>query len=627
MKKFAIALMLVLVGLSFRGTPSSASTAGRAPVAPAKGSLSSYDPQVDKLLAQMTLDEKIGQMTQAEQSALKDVNDIQKYFLGSLLSGGDSDPKAGNSVQAWTDIYDEYQKHALKTRLAIPILFGIDAVHGHNNVLGATIFPHNIGLGCTRDAKLIEQAARITAEEVRATGINWVFAPCVAVPRDERWGRTYEGFGETAELARTLGEAAVRGFQGADLSNPLSVVACAKHYVGDGGTTFGTGRPTEDGGHFPLDQGDTRLSEAELRDIHMQGYVAAIKAGVGTIMPSYSSWNSVKCSASHRLLTEILKDELGFEGFLISDYNALDDLPGDRKTQIATSINAGMDMVMVPTRYVEFYTTLRDLVKDGQVPMSRIDDAVRRILRVKFATGLMDKSRSPLADRSLHKTFGSPAHRAVARQCVRESLVLLKNDKQTLPLRKTLARIHVAGKSADDIGNQCGGWTIDWQGRSGDVMTGGTTIFKAIQGAVAKTTKVTFSKDGSGAAGADVGIVVIGETPYAEMRGDRTNLALAPEDVAAVENLKKAGIPVVVVLVSGRPMMIDGVLDRADAFIAAWLPGTEGAGVADVLFGDYNPTGKLSCSWPRSMAQIPINWGDKNYDPLFKYGYGLSYRK
>jgi beta-glucosidase len=625
MKKLAIALVIVLVSLSFRGTPSSASTAAPVKKTLARRALSSFDPQVNKLLAQMTLEEKLGQMTQAEQSALKDVNDIQKYFLGSLLSGGDSDPKAGNSAQAWTDMYDEYQKHALKTRLAIPILFGIDAVHGHNNVLGATIFPHNIALGCTRDARLVEQAARVTAEEIRATGINWAFAPCVAVPRDERWGRTYEGFGETAELARTLGAAAVRGFQGNDLSSPLSVVACAKHYVGDGGTTFGTGRPKDRDERFPLDQGDTRLSEAELRAIHMQGYVTAVRAGVGTIMPSYSSWNGVKCSASHRLLTEILKNELGFEGFLISDYNALDDLGGDFKSNIETSINAGMDMVMVPTKYVQFYTLLHELVKEGRVPMTRIDDAVRRILRVKFAMGLMDKSRSPLADRRLQKSFGSAAHRAVARQCVRESLVLLKNDKRTLPVAKTLSRIHVAGRSADDIGNQCGGWTIDWQGRSGDVMTGGTTILKAIKNTVAKTTKVTFSKDGSGAVGADVGIVVIGETPYAEMRGDRTDLQLSAEDIAAVEAMKRAGIPVVVVLLSGRPMMIDRVIDKADAFVAAWLPGTEGAGVADVLFGDYNPTGKLSCSWPRSMAQIPINWGDKNYAPLFKYGYGLSY--
>jgi beta-glucosidase len=627
MKKYAIALMTLLICLPFRGASSSASTTAPSRRAPVKKSLSSFDPQVNKLLAQMTLEEKVGQMTQAEQDALKDINDIEKYFLGSLLSGGNSDPKAGNSLQAWTDMVDRYQQRSLKTRLAIPLLFGIDAVHGHNNVLNATVFPHNIGLGCTRDAKLVEQALRITAEEVRATGINWAFAPCVAVPRDERWGRTYEGYGETAELARTLGEAAVRGLQGDDLSNPLSVVACAKHYAGDGGTSFGTGKPKDGGSRFPLDQGDTRLSEEELRQIHMQGYVTAIKAGVATIMPSYNSWNGVKCSGSKRLLTEILKNEMGFEGILISDYAAIDDLPGDYKSDVETSINAGMDMVMVPNKYVEFFTTLRDLVKEGRVPMSRIDDAVRRILRVKFAMGLMDKGRSLLADRRLQKSFGSAEHRAVARQCVRESMVLLKNDRKALPVSKTLARIHVAGKSADDIGNQCGGWTIDWQGKSGDVMTGGTTILKAIQDTAAKTTKVTFSKDGSGASGADVGIVVIGETPYAEMFGDRTDLRLAADDVAAVENMKKAGIPVVVVLLSGRPMIIDSVLDKADAFVAAWLPGTEGQGVADVLFGDYNPTGKLSHSWPRSMAQIPINIGDKNYDPLFKYGYGLSYRK
>ena len=626
MKKTALALMIVLVGLSCRGTSSSSASITATKV-PAKRSLSSFDSQANQLLAQMTLEEKIGQMTQAEQDALKSLDDIETYHLGSLLSGGNSDPKEGNSLKAWTDLYDRLQQRALKTRLAIPLLYGIDAVHGHNNVLGATIFPHNIGLGCTRDAKLVEQAAHVTAEEVRATGINWAFAPCVTVPRDERWGRTYEGFGETPELARMLGEAAVRGFQGDDLSNPLSIVACAKHFAGDGGTTFGTGRPKDDGTRFPLDQGDTRLSEAELRAIHMQGYVSAIKAGVGTIMPSYNSWNGVKCSGSRRLLTEILKNELGFEGFLISDYNALDDLPGDKKTKIETSINAGMDMVMVPTRYAEFYTTLLGLVKEGRVPMSRIDDAVRRILRVKFAMGLMDKGRSPLADRGLQKSFGSAEHRAVARRCVRESLVLLKNERKALPLSKAAARIHVAGRGADDIGNQCGGWTIDWQGKSGDVMPGGTTVLKAIRDAVGKTTKVTFSKDGKGAAGADVGVVVIGETPYAEMLGDRTDLHLAPEDVAAVENMKQAGIPVVVVLFSGRPMIIDNVLDKADAFVAAWLPGTEGAGVADVLFGDYNPTGKLSFSWPRSMAQLPINWGDKNYDPLFKYGYGLSYKK
>jgi len=587
--------------------------------------LSVHDPEAEALLARMTLAEKIGQMVQAEQSALKDDSDIETYFLGSLLSGGSSDPKTGNGLIDWTDLYDSLQTRTRNTRLGIPILFGIDAVHGHSNLLNAVIFPHNVGLGCTRNATLVERAARVTAEEVRASGINWTFAPCVTVPRDDRWGRAYEGFGEAPELARMLGEAAVRGLQGNDLSSPLSVLACAKHFVGDGGTAFGTGKRLARSNTQILDRGDVKLNERELRNIHMQGYVSAIKAGVGTIMPSYSSWNGVHCSGSKRLLTEILKQELGFEGFLISDYDAIDEMPGDYKTQIETSVNAGMDMFMVPKKYRELYTLLFELVTEKRVPISRIDDAVKRILRVKFATGLMDKDRSPLADRRLHQSFGSPAHRQVARECVRQSLVLLKNEKRTLPISKRIGRIHVAGENADDIGNQCGGWTIDWQGKSGNTTTGGTTILRAIQQTVSQSTRVTFSRDGSGAEGSDLCVVVLGETPYAEMLGDRKDLHLAPEDVAVVEKLKQANIPIAVVLYSGRPMIINDVLDKCDAFLAAWLPGTEGQGITDVLFGDHKPSGKLSCSWPRSMDQIPINVGDQNYDPLFQYGFGMTY--
>ena len=573
--------------------------------------LSSYDPEAKALLARMTLEEKIGQMTQPEQNELKDPADVENYFVGSLLSGGSSDPKEGNSLKAWTDLYDRLQARTQNTRLKIPILYGIDAVHGHNNVLNAVIFPHNIGLGCTRNPKLVEQVHRVTAEEVRATGIQWAFGPCVTVPQDIRWGRTYEGFSEDPKLVRELAGPAVRGFQGAGLEDPLGVLACAKHYIGDGGTSFGSTRTG-------LDQGDTKVDEATLRRIHLPGYLAAIEAGVGTIMPSYSSWNGVKCSASKRLLTDILKNELGFQGFLISDYNAIDQIAKDYKEAVGISINAGMDMVMVPTRYREYFNDLKALVNEGKVPMSRIDDAVLRILRVKFAMGLMDPKRNQLADRELQKTFGSPEHRAVARQAVRESLVLLKNDGKTLPLSKKAARLHIAGKNADDIGNQCGGWTIDWQGRSGDVTTGGTTILAAIKNTVSKDTKVTFSKDGSGAAGATVGVVVIGETPYAEMKGDRADLALAPEDIAAVKTMKAAGIPVVVVLVSGRPMILGDVLDQSSAVVAAWLPGTEGQGVADVLFGDYKPTGKLSFTWPRAVGQGTAA-------PLYAYGYGLKY--
>jgi beta-glucosidase len=585
--------------------------------------LRASDANVKALLSRMTLEEKVGQMIQANSASLKDPSDVEKLFLGSILSGGSSDPKNGNSLIDWTDHYDSFQSRTQSTRLRIPILYGIDAVHGHSNVLGAVIFPHNIGLGCSRKPELVERAARITAIETRATGINWTFAPCVTVPRDERWGRSYEGFGETPELARMLGEAAVRGYQGKDLSDSSSVLACAKHWIGDGGTKYGTGRKLRADLQI-LDRGDVLLTERELRDIHMAGYVSAIKAGVGTIMPSYSSWNGVKCSGSKRLLTEILKEELKFDGFLISDYDAIDEMPGDYKTQIETSTNAGMDMFMVSAKYRELYALLLELVRENRVAMPRVDDAVTRILRVKFAMGLMDAGRSHLADRKLHASFGSAAHRQVARECVRASLVLLKNEKRVVPVSKNLKRIHVAGKSADDIGNQCGGWTISWQGKSGNQTSGGTTILKAIKETVSPQTMITYSQDGANAAGADLGIVVIGETPYAEWQGDRQTLELSEEDIAVVDKMKQAGMPLLIVLISGRPLIIDKVIDKADAFVAAWLPGTEGLGVTDVLFGDFKPIGRLSFSWPRSMAQIPINAGDKNYDPLFKYGFGLT---
>jgi beta-glucosidase len=602
--------------------------AQRAPegLRPGAGKLTAHDKEVKALLAKMTLDEKIGQMTQAEQHQLEDVADIDAYHLGSLLSGGNSDPKT-NSLADWTDLYDGFQARALKTRLGIPILYGVDAVHGHNNVLGAVIFPHNIGLGATRDPKLVEEISRITAREVRATGIHWSFAPCVAVARDERWGRTYESFGEDPGLVAKLGAAAVRGLQGSDLKDPERVLACAKHFAGDGGTVWGTGMQSGDapGGRFPLDRGDTRLTEAELSRLHLQGYLTALEAGVGSIMPSYNMWNGERASGSKRLLTDILKTQLGFEGFLISDYDAIDEIPGDYRADIKQSINAGMDMVMVPKKYREFFKTLKSLVEAGEVPVARIDDAVTRILRAKFALGLFEPGRSHLADRSLQKSFGSPEHREVARRAVRQSLVLLKNQKSALPLAKTARRIHVAGKSADDIGNQTGGWTITWQGKSGPTTTG-TTVLAGLRAAAGQGTEVTFSQDGSGAAGADVAVVVVGEKPYAEFFGDRPDLALDTEDQAAISAVHKAGIPMVVVLISGRPMILGPALEQADALVAAWLPGSEGQGVADVLFGGgHTFTGKLPFTWPRSTDQLPINVGDQKYDPLFPYGFGLTY--
>jgi beta-glucosidase len=611
LKPALAAAVCLLAALAMRPAPSRAA---------AIGFYSRYDTRAREILAKMTVDEKIGQMLQPDQKFLKSIDDIEKYHLGSLLNGGDSDPAEGNSMQNWADMYDRYQARALKTRLAIPLIYGVDVIHGHSNVIGATFFPHNIGLGCTRDAALVERIGHISAREMRATGFHWAFSPCITVPQDIRWGRSYEGFGETPDIVRPLGAAMVRGLQGVSFKGPDSVMSCPKHAAGDGGTVWGTGL------NHMIDHGDTRVDEATFRRIHLPAYLDAINAGAGTIMPSYSSWNGIKCSANKHLLTDILKNEFGFEGFLISDYNALDEIPAqDFKEQIRQSLTAGMDMFMVPEKYALFFEDMQQLVNSGAVPMSRVDDAVIRILRVKAAMGLLDPHPSTHSDKGLQTIFGSPEHRAVARLAVRESLVLLKNDKHVLPLSKTAHRIHLAGKSADDMGNQCGGWTITWQGQSGPVVPG-TTIRQAFAKAVAPSTIVSYTKDGSGAAGADVGVLVIGEKPYAEMFGDRkiSDLYLDSEDKTALRNMHGAGIPVVVVLISGRPLYLDDVIGQADAWVAAWLPGSEGAGVTDVLFGDAKPTGKLSFTWPKSSS-TSLHRGDSGYQTLFPLGYGLTY--
>jgi beta-glucosidase len=589
----------------------------------AAGRFAAHDAEARALVERMTLDEKIGQMTQADLGSL-DESDVDGLFLGSVLSGGDSDPPS-NTVAGWRAVYERLQSRAQRTRLRIPLLYGVDAVHGHNNVVGATIFPHNIGLGATRNAALVEQIGRATAVEMRATGPHWTFAPAVSVVRDERWGRSYEGFSEDPALVAELGAAAVRGLQGGDLAGRESVLACAKHYVGDGGTAWDTG-PTLGTPvvRYPLDQGDTRLDEAELRRIHMPGYLAALREGVGSIMVSFSSWNGQKLSANKRLLTEVLKDELGFDGFLVSDWNALDALPGSYDDKVSAAVEAGIDMFMVPQKHRLFIASLRELVKGGKVSQARVDDAVTRILRVKLAMGLLVPDWQGQAERSLEPRFGSREHRELARQAVKQSLVLLKNKGGALPLSTRAKHIHVAGKNADDLGSQCGGWTISWQGRKGPI-TSGTTILGAILQTASTATNITYSRDGSGAKGAEAGIVVVGETPYAEFHGDRRELSLDKEDLQAIANVKAAGIPVIVVLVSGRPMILGEALDQADAFLAAWLPGSEGQGVADVLFGEYNPTGKLPFTWPRSLDQIPINRGDGRPDPLFPFGFGLTY--
>ncbi len=569
----------------------------------------------ETLLAQLTLDEKIGQMVQVDSSALKDKADVKRLFLGSVLSGGGSDP-ADNRAETWLKFANEFQAQALQTRLKIPLLYGIDAVHGHNNIDGAVIFPHDIGIGAAHDPKLAAQAAQVTAEEVAGTGIHWAFGPCVAVAQDIRWGRTYESFSDDPALVSELGAAQVRGLQ-TPLANGFTVLACPKHFLADGGTQNG------------VDQGNTVCDEATLRNIFLPPYRAAIEAGAKSIMVSYSSWNGKKMHGNKYLLTDVLKGELGFKGFLVSDWAAIDQLSPDFKTDVEASINAGLDMVMIPNgpgqknNYVEFITDLKELVADGRVPQSRIDDAVRRILRAKSELGLFEH---PNADPQLFSEIGSAPHRAVARQCVRESLVLLKNDGAVLPLSKSVKHLLVVGKAADDLGIQCGGWTIDWQGGTGAVTHGGTTLLAAIKKTVSADTEVTFSPSGENLPAGDAVIVVVGELPYAEMKGDRSDLSLAPGDAALVDKAKATGEPVVTVLFSGRPLVLGKTLDQSDAFVAAWLPGTEGAGVADVLFGDFKPTGKLPRPWPRDNSQLnSLALSADGAKPLFVSGYGLTY--
>lgn len=569
----------------------------------------SVQDRVDDLLDRMSLADKLGQMTQPERRYVTP-DEVTRYRIGSVLSSGGSAPEP-NTPESWADMYDGLQRAALAGPLRVPLMYGVDAVHGHNNMVGATIFPHNIGLGATRDPALVRKIGAATAAEMAGTGVDWDFAPCVCVARDDRWGRTYESFGEVPELA-TMMTTVIDGLQGDELGGPTSVLATAKHYVGDGGTEGGD------------DRGDVRLPEKELRAVHLPPFQAAVKRGVGSVMISYSSWNGLKMHQNKYLITDVLKGELGFGGFVVSDYNGIDEIdgkPGFTKDEVAAAINAGIDMVMVPTEWRRFIDYLRDEVKNGDVPMERIDDANRRILTKKFELGLFEE---PMADRSHLKTVGSAAHRALARRAVAESQVLLKNDDDVLPLDDD-DKVFVAGRSADDIGMQSGGWTITWQGKPGPI-TPGTTILDGIRKAADADATVTYSKDGSGIDPSyDAAIAVVGETPYAEYHGDRTDgLGLDDADRKTIDRLRDAGVPVVVVLVSGRPLDVAEDLPKWDALVAAWLPGTEGQGVADVLYGDADPRGRLPVTWMRSGDQEPINRGDGK-KPLFPFGYGLTY--
>jgi len=598
--------------------------------------------RVDDLMRRMTLQEKIGQMTQAERDTVyEDARPITKLNLGAILSGGGSVPTS-NVPSAWADMIDRFQRAALKTRLHIPILYGIDSVHGDGNLYGATVFPHNIGLGATRDPGLVADVEHVTAEETRATGPQWSFAPCVCAARDDRWGRTYESFGEDPGLVAQM-ETAIDGFQGppGHLSDNDRVLATAKHYAGDGDTAYGTGS-----GDYTIDQGVAITNRQDFQRLALSQYEPAVRDHhVGTVMPSYSSvdWtedgigNPVKMHANQELIAGTLKHDMGFGGFVISDWEGIHQLPGDYPTQVRTGVNAGIDMFMEPHSAPQFEQTLTDEVKAGRVPVARIDDAVRRILTKKFELGLFER---PLTDRTHIGDIGSPAHRDLARRAVAESQVLLRNRANVLPV-KPGSEVYVAGSNADSIGNQAGGWTLTWQGGSTNQIPG-TTILGGIRDANLGGT-TTYSEDASAPVPPHaVGIVVVGETPYSEGFGDVggprwafdpgdhgvprpvKDMQLSAADKAAVDRVCAAS-KCIVVVVSGRPLILDPPqLDEIDGLVAAWLPGSEGEGVSDTLFGRRPYTGKLPVTWPRTLDQEPINVGDANYDPLFPFGFGLG---
>lgn len=595
--------------------------------------------KADALLSSMNLDQKIGQMTLAERSFVSP-QEVRDHHIGAVLSGAGSSP-GNNLPEDWVAMNDAYWSASMEAdhqHLAIPVMYGTDAVHGHNNLNGATIFPHNIGLGAAGDPGLVGRIAAITAREVLATGIDWVFAPSLSVAGDCRWGRTYESFSVDTSTVAAYAAEFVKGIQ--SQQDGESLAACAKHWVGDGGTKHG------------IDQGEVTLDFAELERKHIAAYLPAIHAGVLTIMASFNSWNGDKCHGHRFLLTDVLKNRLQFNGLVVSDWDGINYLSEDYHVAIALAVNAGIDMFMVPQSWREFIRHLIRHVERGSVPMRRIDDAVRRILAVKFATGLFNKPRPRERTWTNHSGFGSLEHRKVAREAVRKSLVLLKNEQDLLPLDRN-SRVFVAGKNANNLGHQCGGFSVNWQGFCGnDSMDQGTSIWRAIREA---TPNAVLSDDPHGGDADpekhDVAIIVVGEEPYAEGQGDirscnrviveagsqirggfnilkpyGNTLELAklhPEDLQTIRTVSAKGIPVVVILISGRPMVVNQELQASAAFVAAWLPGSEGQGVSDVLFGDFDFEGKLSFEWPES-EQHPSH-GNDHPTPLFHPGYGLRY--
>ncbi|CAI0442258.1 unnamed protein product [Linum tenue] len=587
--------------------------------------------RIKDLMSRMKLEEKIGQMAQLDRlSATPEI--MRTYSIGSVLSGGGSTPLPDATAKDWIDMINGFQKGSVSSRLGIPMIYGIDAVHGHNNVYNATIFPHNVGLGATRqvDPDLVKRIGAATALEARATGIPYVFAPCIAVCRDPRWGRCYESYSEDPKVVREMTEI-IPGLQGDIPSNSRrgvpyvipknKVAACAKHFVGDGGTTKGA------------NENNTVIDRHGLLSIHMPAYVDSVIKGVSTVMVSYSSWNGERMHANRELIMGFLKGTLKFKGFVISDWQGIDKLTSTPHANYTYSVQAGIlagiDMVMVPYNHTEFIDDLTLLVKKNVIPMDRIDDAVERILLVKFNLGLFE---NPMADLSFANELGSQGHRDLAREAVRKSLVLLKNGKneteQLLPLPKKASKILVAGTHADNLGYQCGGWTINWQGFSGNNDTRGTTILAAIRATVDPITDVVFQEDPSkqfvDESNFSYAIVVVGEPPYAETAGDSSDLTMKFPGPSIISNVCGGSVKCVVVVISGRPIVLEPYVNAVDALVAAWLPGSEGQGVADVLFGDFGFIGKLPRTWFKSVDQLPMNLGDAHYDPLFPFDFGLK---
>ncbi|WP_016956387.1 glycoside hydrolase family 3 protein [Catenovulum agarivorans] len=643
--KLGIALMSSVGLLTIAGCQNTQSSQVDKPIDPRQGDLSIWpkldiavkqDPQVEaqvaKILAGMTIEQKVAQTIQPEIGSIS-VEDMRKYGFGSYLNGGGSFPGANKHATPadWIKLAEDLYQASVDDSIdgsSIPTMWGTDAVHGHNNVIGATLFPHNIGLGAAHDPELIREIAEATAKEVMATGIDWVFAPTVAVVRDDRWGRTYEGYSEDPKIVHDYARSIVEGLQGpanADFLSERRVISTVKHFLGDGGTVDGD------------DQGNNIDSEQDLFDLHAQGYVSGIAAGAQSVMASFNSWHGVKMHGNKYFLTHVLKEKMGFDGFVVGDWSGHGQIKGCTNDNCPDAMNAGLDVYMAPNEWKVLYDNVVAQVKAGVISQQRLDDAVARILRVKVRAGLFDKpspANRPLAGKS--ELIGAPEHREVARKAVRKSLVLLKNQQNILPLKPTM-NVLVAGDGADNIGKQSGGWTISWQGtgNSNEDFPGGSSIWDGIEQTVkAAGGKASLSVDGSFSTKPDVAIVVFGEEPYAEGNGDVSNLEYQrgnKTDLALLRKLKTQGIPVVSVFISGRPMWVNPELNASDAFVAAWLPGSEGAGVADVLFTDesanvrYDFTGKLSYSWPAFADQGPVNVGDEDYQPLLPYGFGLTY--